>query len=299
METWFWVLAWFLSILTMAGNGFIIFLVCYKRQLRTKTNTLIVSLAVADFCVGMIAVPSRFLCGMVNKCITSEKAIFIGIYVRVFFVYASGSNLYSLAFERYIAVAKPLKYLTFMTSRRVIQMVLTSWAIPFLSAVILFSMTLNSLHRISAYFHLFFEIILCVIFIFCVASMFLVVYKNSKNRISPKQMQLNKRFAKVKAQNTSAVKWLALVTCVFLSCYGLFMHCSLLSITGHQCEDFHYKVPLQVMNSGINPIVYALFKRDIEQECKRLFFKRRLWLFLKAVLRQEKLQLMNLVITSS
>lgn len=191
-------------------------------------------------------------------------------------MYASGSNLYSLALERYIAVAKPLKYLTFMTSRRVIQMVLTSWAIPFLLAVILFSMTLNSFHRLSAYFHLFFEVILCVIFIFCVASMFLVVYKNSKNRISPKQMQLNKRFAKVKAQNTSAVKWLALVTCVFLSCYGLFMHCSLLSITGHQCEDFHYKVPLQVMNSGINPIVYALFKRDIEQECKRLFFKRRL-----------------------
>ena len=121
-------------------------------------------------------------------------------------MYASGSNLYSLAFERYIAVAKPLKYLTFMTSRRVIQMVLTSWAIPFLLAVILLSMTLNSFHRLSAYFHLFFEVILCVIFIFCVASMFLVVYKNSKNRISPKQMQLNKRFAKVKAQNTSAVK---------------------------------------------------------------------------------------------
>ncbi|XP_027045952.1 olfactory receptor 4K17-like, partial [Pocillopora damicornis] len=163
-----------LYILTIVGNGFVIFLVCRKRQLRTETNTFIVSLAVADFalgviavplrflsvadfCVGMIAVPSRFLCDMVNKCITSKTAIFIGIYVRVFLVYASGSNLYSLALERYIAVAKPLKYLTFMTSRRVIQMVLTSWAIPFLLAVILLSMTLNSFHRLSAYFHLFFE----------------------------------------------------------------------------------------------------------------------------------------------
>ena len=51
---------------------------------------------------------------------------------------------------------------------------------------------------------------------------------------------------------------------------------SLLSINGLQCGDFLYKVPIQVMNSGINPIAYALFKRDIEQECKRLFFKRRL-----------------------
>ena len=56
---------------------------------------------------------------------------------------------------------------------------------------------------------------------------------------------------------------------------------------------FITKFLYKVINSGINPIAYALFKRDIEQECKRLFFKRRLLLFLKAVLRQKKLQLMN------
>ena len=276
MELWFWVLSLFLCILTIVGNGFVIFLVCRKRQLRTETNTFIVSLAVADSAVGMIAAPSYFLCNMINECISDKKASPFVINVWVFILYASGTNLFSLVLERYIAVVKPLKYITFMTSRRVIQMVLTSWAIPFLFAIISFAMRLNSFHRLSAYFHLLFEVILCVIFIFCVASMFLVVYKNSKNRILPKQMQLNKRFAKVKAQKTSAVKWLALVTFVFLSCYGLFTRCSLLVITGHQCEDFHYKVPLQVINSGINPIAYALFKRDIEQECKRLFFKRRL-----------------------
>jgi len=57
METWFWILGWSLSILTIAGNGFIIFLVYSKRQLRTKTNAFVVSLAVADFCVGISVVP--------------------------------------------------------------------------------------------------------------------------------------------------------------------------------------------------------------------------------------------------
>ena len=60
MESWFWVLGWFLSILTITGNGFIIFLVCKKRQLRTKTNAFVVSLAVADLFVGMTAVPLLF-----------------------------------------------------------------------------------------------------------------------------------------------------------------------------------------------------------------------------------------------
>ena len=42
-----WILCWFLSFLTIAGNGFTIFLVCSRRNLRTKTNAFIVSLAVA------------------------------------------------------------------------------------------------------------------------------------------------------------------------------------------------------------------------------------------------------------
>ena len=50
----------------------------------------------------------------------------------MFFICASGTNLFSLVLERYIAVVKPLKYLTFMKRHRVIQMVFTSWVIPFL-----------------------------------------------------------------------------------------------------------------------------------------------------------------------
>ena len=132
METWFWVLGWFLSILTMVVNGFVIFLVCSKRQLRTKTNTFIVSLAVADFGVGILAVPSRFFCSLATECTPRSKEGLIVIYVRVFILYISGTNLFSLVLERYVAVVKPLKYLTFMTRRRVIQMVVTSWGIPFL-----------------------------------------------------------------------------------------------------------------------------------------------------------------------
>ena len=68
MQLWFWILGWLLSILAMTGNGFIIFLVCSKRQLRTKTNAFIVSLAVADFCAGLSAFPPLFLCDAITGC---------------------------------------------------------------------------------------------------------------------------------------------------------------------------------------------------------------------------------------
>ena len=120
METWFWVLGWFLSILTMVVNGFVIFLVCSKRQLRTKTNAFVVSLAVADFGVGMLAVPSRFSCGHPNESTPPLKEGLFVIVVRVFIIYTSGTNLVSLVLERYFAKVKHLKYSTLMKRRRVI-----------------------------------------------------------------------------------------------------------------------------------------------------------------------------------
>ena len=56
--------------------------------------------------------------------------------MRIFIVYASRSNLLSLDLERYIAVVKPLKYLTFITRRRVTQMVVISKGIPRLVIVV-------------------------------------------------------------------------------------------------------------------------------------------------------------------
>ena len=278
METWFWVLGWFLSIFTMVVNGFVIFLVCSKRQLRTKTNTFIVSLAVADFGVGMLAVPSRFFCSLATECAPPSREELIVRFVRVFIVYTSGTNLVGLVLERYVAVVKPLKYLTFMKHRRVIQMVLTSYGIPSIFTLTMVSIELSAIDRartIRGYLYLLFEIILCVILIFFLASMFFFIY--SRDRTLAKQLQFNHMVARAKTRNkTSAVKWVALITCVFLSCYGIMMRCSLLFLTDNKsCNDFYFKIPLQVINSGINPIAYAFFKRDIQLECKSLLFKRR------------------------
>ena len=133
MKAWFWILGWSLSILTMAGNGFLICIIIRRTQLRTKTNAFVVSLAVADFCVGMFAFPSRFFCEMFGQC---NWPIY---FLRGLFVYTSASNLCSLVLDRYMAVAKPLQYLTFMKNRRVIQMISLSWIIPVIFSVIVVS----------------------------------------------------------------------------------------------------------------------------------------------------------------
>ncbi|XP_068707946.1 histamine H2 receptor-like [Montipora foliosa] len=68
MRTWIWIINWCLSIVTITGNGVIIFLVFSKRQLCTKTNAFLVSLAVADFLIGTTTVPFFYFCEISKSC---------------------------------------------------------------------------------------------------------------------------------------------------------------------------------------------------------------------------------------
>ena len=269
MKTWSWILGWSLSILTITGNGFIIFLVCSKRQLRTKTNAFIVSLAVADFGVGMSVVPPMFFCEMSTGC--NPKSYLISS-VRWLFGFASVTNLCCLVLDRYIAVVKPLKYLNFMKRRRVIQMISLSWGIQVLLrlASALNWFTVKS-YLILWTIAILFEFLPCLILIFCFASMLRVVCKHDRAaRITAKQLRFNHHVL-FKIQEKSGIKIMAIVIGLFLVCYGLYIRCSFIFVFNIPipCNDREYKIPILVLNSAINPVAYAFYKRDIKNEIKR------------------------------
>ena len=279
MDNWFWILGWTLSLLTMAGNGFVIFIVCKKQRLRTKTNAFIVSLAVADFFVGMSAVPSLYFCEMASGC-DSHGLLSDGIdFIRWLFGYASSSNLCSLVLDRFVAVARPLRYLTFMKRLCVIQMILVSWIIPGIFSLLVSLLSLNLTMPIAVniigWLCLVLELSLCAVVIFCFASMLRVVWKHERSaRILTKQLRFNHQLLR-KTEGKSAVKMMAIVICVFLIVYGIALRCSFVHILNGDkpCNDRQYKVPILLLNSAINPLAYAIFKRDIKKEFKRLLFK--------------------------
>jgi len=66
---------------------------------------------------------------------------------------------------------------------------------------------------------------------------------------------------------------MAIVVGLFVLCYGVFLRCSFLILVKNHttCDDVEYKIPILVLNSAVNPLAYALFKRDIRNEIKRRF----------------------------
>ena len=278
METWFWILGWSLSILTIIGNGFIIVLVCSRRRLQTKTNAFVVSLAVADFCVGLSAVPPLFICEKTSGCNPEAPLANRVDYLRWLFGYASVTNLCCLVMDRYIAVVKPLKYLTVMKRRQISHMIFFSWAssiavsIAFVLNWLVFDDNQILFSLLSWIYIIFFEFLPCFVLVFCFASMLRVVYKHERAaRILAKQLHFNHHFL-FKSEEKSAVKIMAVVIGLFLLANSCSLRCSLvyrLYTEKTPCNDQEYKIPLIVLNSAINPVAYALLKRDIKEEVKR------------------------------
>ena len=274
METWFLVLGWFLSILTIIGNGFIIFLVCNKRQLRTKTNAFVVSLAVADLCVGICVFPLLFLYETTRDRSYSQDLKRAQLLVRWFLQDASVMCLCSLVLERYIAIVMPYKYVTFMTRRRVIQMIALPWTITviFISLESSLWIGLNSFNwQIFIWFVIiFFEFLPCCMVIFCLVSILFVVYKhNQQFYILTRQLRFNYRVS-YKTYEKSAVILMSVVSGFFLAYNVLAIRCGILFFLNKGCSDSRYKIPMLVINSAVNPLAYASFKRDIKKELIRL-----------------------------
>ena len=282
METWFWIVGCFLSILTITGNGFIIFLVCSKRQLRTKTNAFVVSLAVADFCVGMSAVPSLFFSKEDSKNTQPDDQFSADgkDLMRWLFMDASVTNMCTLVLDRYMAVVKPLKYLIFMKRRRVIEIIFLAWAIPVgfitIESCLLLSLKIPVISDIFVWLvMIFYEFLPCFMLIFCFASMLSVLCKHDRAaRLLAKQLRFNSHDALRKPQEKTAVSIMAIVIGVFLVCYAVHLRCGFLIVFKNHsdklCDVYHGQVLLVVLNSAVNPLAYALFKRDIKKELKRL-----------------------------
>ena len=269
METWFWILGWVLSFLTIIGNGFTIFLVCSRRNLRTKPNAFIVSLAVADFFVGLIVIPSLFFCDIANTCDGPQR--FIGLL----FSNTSTANLCVLVLDRLFAIVHPLKYITFMTRRRITQAIFFSWALPVGYTTLKHTLCIVLFQNKWACPFIWLIIIppflICVVLIVCFASMIFHVCRHDQSaRTLAKQLRFNHQVSFKTHREKSAVIMMGIVIGVFLVCYGIYIRCGFRILSSSPCNDGSYKIPFLVLNSAINPLAYAFFKRDIKKEFKRL-----------------------------
>ncbi|XP_056131443.1 adenosine receptor A1-like [Lampris incognitus] len=130
-ETWSWVAYTVLEVLIAVacclGNALVVCAVCagIRKALREPTFCFLVSLAVADFLVGMAAVPLAVLLdGWV--CVTPDLCLLLSCTVLVL-TQASVLSLLAIAVDRYLRLHTPLRYKEWATQRRTLLGVCVCW----------------------------------------------------------------------------------------------------------------------------------------------------------------------------
>ncbi|XP_020610371.1 trace amine-associated receptor 8a-like [Orbicella faveolata] len=281
MEHWFNVFGWLLSIVTAAGNGFVIFLVSKTRRLHLRSaNLFVLSLAVADFGVGIAVFPSSYFCNYSMACnLRVQKAFFW------FLLHSSVTNLCTLTWDRYIAIAHPFKYNNSMTKRRPGIVILIAWSIPFaisLSLLVgIYVITSNTAHivikltGVSA-----FDIICCVLLFYAVVRILVAARAKSRQEAAIElQIQSNHSIEfsnSHKRRKNNTARFIIALVVFFLGCYVAVNYLVLcLIFSCHIMPDQAGQVVscLLVLNSAVNPFVYALLKKDIKEEISKLITK--------------------------
>ncbi|XP_054096659.2 olfactory receptor 4F15 [Callithrix jacchus] len=121
---------------SMMGNLVIVFTVTTDAHLHSPMYFLLANLSVIDMAFCSITAP-KMICDIFQK----HKAIsFCGCITQIFFSHAVGGTemvlLIAMAFDRYMAICKPLHYLTVMSPRTCLYFLATSLIIGLIHSLV-------------------------------------------------------------------------------------------------------------------------------------------------------------------
>ena len=275
-------IGWLLSITTALGNSVVVFLVTKNRRLYSASaNKFVLSLAMADFSVGIVVFPSSYFCHNSPACNLRVHMAFFW-----FFLHSSVTNLCTLAWDRYIAIVHPLKYNTCMTERRPGMVILIAWLIPFaisLSVLVgMYATTSNTAHSVVLLTGVSAFDIICCVLLLCTAVRILVVARaQSHQEAEDAAIELQVQSTHLSTDNANSgrrhkkhntASFVIAIVTFFLGCYVVVNY--LVLCNTFSCHNFPDKagqilVLFLVLNSSVNPLVYAFLKKDIKMEISK------------------------------
>ncbi|XP_039605650.1 trace amine-associated receptor 13c-like [Polypterus senegalus] len=267
-------------VLTFCGNLVVIISISHFKQLHTPTNILVLSLAVADFLVGVIIMPFMLIQSVETCWYFGETVCYIYTCFLTTLTTVSVFNLVLIAIDRYFAVCDPLLYSTRITVRITCIAVLIIWLLTFSYACAeVFSggsiegnleldpcpgdclLLLNSTWSIvDPIFGFIFPVYIMAILY---TKIFIVAKRHAK-AISIQQNSQNNKYKsnKSKKSERKAAKTLGIVMAVFLFCLSpiyIFTVINFFTNVTLPSAVSCTLIWLIYLNSSMNPIMYALF----------------------------------------
>uniref|UniRef100_A0A8C6U6Y4 G-protein coupled receptors family 1 profile domain-containing protein n=1 Tax=Neogobius melanostomus TaxID=47308 RepID=A0A8C6U6Y4_9GOBI len=258
----------FLSTLIAALNLLVIISISHFRQLHSSTNLILLSLAVSDFLVGIMALPvfatlwkfcwyfDQLLCGLIYIVPTTAMIASVGTVVLI-------------SADRYIAICDPLHYQMKMTDKVINISICVCWIYGLLYAV---SLYIDNVINEEKYRFCLGECLVQgsrdVMFVFAFAipvSTIVILYMKVFAKAASQARAIRSKVTTVTSKTSrkseiKAARNLGIVVLVYLMCYSPF-YLALYSEANFLIfgvSIYRISIYLYFLNSCMNPLIYAM-----------------------------------------
>ncbi|XP_061697536.1 trace amine-associated receptor 13c-like [Syngnathoides biaculeatus] len=268
----FYLLLSSISLITVALNLFVIFAISYFRQLHTPTNLLLLSLSVSDLLVGLVLMPVEII--YIETCWLLGNVACALYYVADYIITsASVANMVLISVDRYVAICKPLSYLSQVTKRRAWVSVGLCWLCSVVYRLLLLHDHLGqpgksisclgecvvNISNMAGTLDLVFTFVLPItVIVMLYMRVFTITVRHAHRmrlHVNAGQVQ-----GTVKKSELKAARTLGIVVVVFLICFCPYYFPTIAGEdTSVDATLAAYEIWLTHINSCLNPIIYALF----------------------------------------
>ncbi|XP_073771294.1 trace amine-associated receptor 13c-like [Danio rerio] len=273
-----------LSAWTVFLNLLVIISISHFKKLHTPTNMIILSLSVADLLVGFImpveAIRLTETCWYFGDTFCSLYLLYIAVLLS-----ASLSNFVLIALDRYVAVCHPLLYPQKITITKTLMSICLSWACfsAYNITFVIYNGYFDTLYKTDVCygqcsfimsFHwivtdLFMSFIFpCFLIITLYLRIFYVVHQQVKviNSLMKAGKCVTEGSVKRKSESKAALT-LGIIVSVYLLCWIPYYICTL---TVSSSTIINVLTWVVYANSGLNPLVYALFYPSFKKTFKHI-----------------------------
>ncbi|KAM6202612.1 olfactory receptor 4F6-like [Rhynchocyon petersi] len=136
MQHFLFIFSTVFYVTIVLGNLLVMFTVYFDSRLHSPMYFLLANLSFIDMCLSTLAIPK-----MISDLCSGENTIsFKGCVIQIFVLHILGGSemvlLISMALDRYVAICKPLHYLTIMSPQMCTWLLVGSWVIGVIHSVV-------------------------------------------------------------------------------------------------------------------------------------------------------------------
>lgn len=268
------------SVVAVTANALVLVVIWRSHVLHTAANVLLGCLAFSDVMVGLVSQPAYIVSRVSENHGDFQRLCISHLVAEITGWAASGVSfltLTAIGVEKYISLFRPLRYHTFVTTKKMLTLVLCFWIYLILNQAARFWF----LDSKSA------ACLVVVVIVSCLSISFWSYWKiytiasrhqNSVRDIALVTARLHGReVSKSVLRERKAANAMLGVFLLFLFCYCPMVFCSVaFQVTGFTTSikvAFNVSGTLSFVNSSLNPLWYCWRIGEIRREIRKLFLK--------------------------